>query len=357
MDSTGFDKAAFSQDIGMFRRCLDAGHAHSTLDFFARTPLFKLRYCYDASVEEFIDAVGAFVEAGADINHVDAFGNSLLLTTEVDNLGVALVEAGAWISYDLGDSSKRALANAAMYACTRTIDAMVRSRLHRTDQLRAQDFDSCLDQAARAMAHFPAMVDMSGIAKLVIDYGANPNKWDTLHHSLRNNHVLVSTLVSMGANTDTLAWDFRRGVKNTPLHRLTDMASADVFEALITPTTDFNARDTTGASPLMSLMKTKRLLMSDKSIATRFEWLMAHNASCLPFDNAGRRASAMPRGKTSPFKELISAKVRGENWLKRRWLVMLRRRRPGTWVGADPLLARVAGFRIEGVFRHIVTFL
>ena len=164
----------------------------SAQDFFSRTAVFGLRFCLDASVDEFVDVLREFKDAGANIDHVDMFGNNLLLMTEVDNLGVALVEVGARISYDWQNYNKRGLANAAIYGCPRTIDAMVLSRVKQKNPFGQEDFDSCFDQAAKTVAYNPVFADMTGIVKLVDDYGANPNRWSTLHYGVRLNHVLVS---------------------------------------------------------------------------------------------------------------------------------------------------------------------
>lgn len=371
MATAGFEKAAFLQNIGMFHKCLENGVDPSTVDFFRRTPLFGLRYCSDASVADFLGILRAFIDAGADINHMDSFGNTLLLMSEVDNLGVALVELGARISYDLEDLSKRGLANAAVHGCTRTIDAMVSSRLDLPTQIQQKDFDSCFDQAAKTMALDPYVDDMTGIVKLVVDYGANPNKWSTLHYCVRSNHCLVTTLISLGARTDTLAWDFYRGAKNTPLHRITDMGNFGVFQALFEQDScDVNARDGSGATPLMSLMKVRSHLHSDNAVMTRVNWLMERGASCLPVDNKGTRVCKIPRSKLSPFKEVISAKIKEENWLKRRGMVLMRHRLlllrhsvSGKRYKRDErdcfslLVDAVAGLNIDGILRHIVTFM
>lgn len=358
--ATGFDKAVIEGNPEMFKVCISKGFDHSKLDFFTRTPMFGLRFCHYASVDAFVDVLRAFIDAGADINHLDTFGNTLLLLSEIDNLGVALVQVGADISYELQDHSKRALTNAAVYGCTRTIDAIVQSRLGRPDQIQQEQFDSYLDNAAKRLAYNVMMDDMSGIVKLVVDYGANPNKWSTLHHSVRSNHLLVSTLVSLGAKTDTLEWDFSRGVRNTPLHRMTDMVYKDVFDALVTPTTDFDVKDLSGATPLMAMMKVRTFLYSDETILAKFNWLIERGASCLPIDKNRQRVSSMFRSKFSPFKELIAARIKDENWLKRRGLVLMRDRNR-RWVRRSSrnfsLEDRVARLNADGVFRHIVTFL
>lgn len=358
---TSFDTASLLQSTVRFKECLQNGVDHTAQDFFGRTPMFGLRHCYGASVDEFIDVLRAFIDVGADINHVDSFGDTLLLMSQNDNLGTALVQLGAHITYDLQEYSKRGLANAAIYGCNRTIDAMVLSRLHRPDRIHQRDFDSCLDRAAKVLAYNPAMDDMSGIIKLVVDYGANPNTWNTLHYSTTRNRVLVQTLISLGARPHTLAWDFSRGVKNTPLHRIADMASFDIFEALIRPDTDFNVRDGSGATPLMAMMKT--LLHSDEAMLERIHWLIERGASCLTVDKRGRRVSEMIRSTYAPFKELIAARIRDENWMKRRDIVLIRhrfvcgvRKKRGRY-GTRTLVEKVASFRIEGVFRHIVSYM
>ncbi|CAM9100551.1 unnamed protein product [Sphacelaria rigidula] len=315
--------------------------------------MFGLRFCYNASVDDFVNVLCAFIDAGADINHVDTFGNTLLLRSEVNNLGVALVHVGA-------DTTKRALANAAVYGCTDTIDAIVKRRVGRLDRFHQRDFDSCLDNAASALSNNVTMDDMSGIVKLVVDYGANPNKWSTLHNCVRSNDVLVSTLVSLGANADTLEWDFSRGVLNTPLHRMTDMVYSDVYEAIVTPTTGFNVKDSSGATPFMAMMKDNALLNSDEVVITKYKWLIGRGASCLPVDNKGRRVSEMTRCRNSPFKEIIAAKIGEENWIKRRGIVLLRaRNRIGRRRSRRKmtLVDEVVRLNVDGVFRHIVTFL
>lgn len=358
---TGFENASFLQSVTKFKECLEDGVDHSTRDFLGRTPIFGLRFCAKASVDDFVDVLCAFMRFGADINHVDSLGDTLLLVSQNDNLGTALVRVGAHISYELQDYSKRGLANAAMYGCTRTIDEMVRSRLHLPDRIRQSQFDSCLDQAAKVLAYNPAMGDMTGIVKLIVDYGANPNTWNTLHYSVKRNHVLVQTLISLGARCHTLAWDFSRGVKNTPLHRIVDIVSLSVFEALVQPDTDFNVRDSSGATPLMAMMKT--LLHPEGAMLDKMNWLIERGASCLPVDKSGKRVSAMIRSTYPPFKTMISARIREENWLKRRKILLLRRRlvvgmhRKRCRHGTPTLVEKVASFPIEGVFRHVVTFL
>lgn len=363
MTTAGFEKAMLLQNMPMFKKCLDMGHDHSEQDFFNRTPMFGLRYCSNASVEEFVDVLSAFLDAGADINHIDCFGNTLLLLSEIDNLGVALVQVGACVNYEWGDLSKRGLANAASYGCTRTIDAIVATRLDLPNQVQPKEFDSSLDRAAKAMSYNPGLDDMTGIVKLIVDYGANPNKWSTLHYSVRKNHVLVSTLVSLGARVDSLAWDFYRGVKNTPLHRTPDMITVDVLEALQSTEFDINSRDASGSTPLMALMKVGSKLHSEEDIMTRFIWLTERGASCLPVDNKGKRVSAMIRSKASPFKEMIAARIKDENWLKRRGMVLWRRRlrrsRSRTRRGRrrNSVVFNVVALHIDGLFRHIVTYL
>lgn len=160
---TGFGDAILYQDIGMMKNTILAGADLSQKDFFDRTPIFGLRWFDRLTKEEYVDVLHALINAGAEVNHIDFFGNTLLLMTENDTLGVALVEVGASIDYVWLNSSKRGLANAAVYGCTRTIDAMINSRLGGPDEFKQQDFDTCLDRAARRMAFDGIALDMSGI--------------------------------------------------------------------------------------------------------------------------------------------------------------------------------------------------
>lgn len=368
---TGFDDAVLYQDILMFKNVIEGGADVSAKDMFDCTPIFNLRSMERATKDEFVEVLRAFIDAGADVNSKDLFGNTLLLVAENDDLGVALVEVGAAIDYEWQNLSKRGLANAAVSGCTRTIDAMVISRLGGPHEFKQKDFDTCLDRAARALAGNGFELCMSGITKLLLDYGANVNKWNTLHHCLKVNVPLVSTLIAFGADTAALVYDFERGVLNTPLHRVAEIESPEVFQALVANSThDFNARDESGSTPLMALMTgSSRLLYQnrDERVRTRFDWLVDRGASCLPSDHKGRRVSEMTKSKSSPFKELIAGRVRDENWEKRRGLVMVRQilykrlcsTRSDFLGGHDEctrIVKKVAGFSIEGIFRHIVTF-
>lgn len=351
--STSFGDAILAEDLSLFKSCLEAGLDHSSLDFFSRTPMFGIRYCRDASVDDYVEVLRMFMDAGADVNHVDVFGDTLLMLSEVDNLGVALVCVGAKTSYEWNDYRKRALTKSAIYACTRTIDVILSSR---TGQ---HDLDPCLDSAARVLSYNPNLVNMRGIIKLVVDYGADPNKWGTLHECVRSNHVLVSTLISLGARTDRLAWDFSRGVKNTPFHRVANMTNFKVFDALFRPGTDLDVRDISGATPLMSLLKFSSYVHSNEAIVTKLNWLIHRGASCLPFDNNGKRASQMPQNG-EPFRSLIASRIREENWLKRRGMVLMRAK-SRSWVRRSrrimTLEEKVARLNIDGVFRLIVCFI
>lgn len=95
-------------------------------------------------------------------------------------------------------------------------------------------------------------------------------------------------------------------------------------------------------------------LASEAYLSERFAWLMGSGASCLPFDHIGRRVSQTCWGKRQPFKNWIAARVRAENWAKRRVLVLLR------GCGAlvfDDVLRRVVDLAEFGVFQQIVQFL
>lgn len=369
---TGFDRATINGDVAGFLKCVRSGHNLGKVDFFRRTPIFGLRFCDRASVDEFVEVLHAFIDGGANIDHIDAFGNSLLVMAELDNLGVALVRVGARIRYTYGYLTKRALANAAMYACTQTMDAIILLCLDEGEvgcEERKNELDSCLDQAARMLAFNSYLCNMSGIVMLVRKYGADVDRWNTLHSCVRSNHTLVSTLLELGANPSNLAWDVYRRVNNTPLHRVSDMTCVRVFDALIgeVHTLDIDAVDSVGATPLMSLMKTPDAVHSDNHIYTRLSWLVERGCSFLPFDSEGKRVSASTTraGSALPFDQVISAGIRRENWRKRRGMIFMRvvamsatkprlppkKRRPCT------LIATVAECGIEGVFRHIVTFL
>lgn len=54
-----------------------------------------------------------------------------------------------------------------------------------------------------------------------------------------------------------------------------------------------------------------------------------------------------------PFKRLISARIKDENWAKRRVFLLLRRRDASV---CDELVSRLVDLAEVGVFQHIVQF-
>lgn len=85
---------------------------------------------------------------------------------------------------------------------------------------------------------------------------------------------------------------------------------------------------------------------------------MQRGVSCLPLDDYGMRASQTRWGRTQPFRDLIAARVREENWGKRRGFMVLRKRGVDTDDGgeSDLVVPRVAFLAEFGVFKHIEEF-
>lgn len=74
---------------------------------------------------------------------------------------------------------------------------------------------------------------MSGMYKLLVEYGACMNRCGTLAMCVDRNQFVVSALVSLGADRAMLVWAWQRGLKNTSLHRVAESQYLNVFEALV----------------------------------------------------------------------------------------------------------------------------
>lgn len=156
-----------------------------------------------------------------------------------------------------------------------------------------------------------------------------------------------------------LVGDWQRVLKNTALHRVAECQNLDVFEALalkLSPV-ELDVRDERGSTPLMTLLREG--IASEDYLRQRFDWLVGSGASCLPFDDNGKRVSETPWGKKQPFRTLIAARVCEEKWTKRRGFIRLRKRGVDADDGDenDSLLLEVASLMEFGVFKHIVGYL
>lgn len=285
-----------------------------SVDLTRRTALFKLDR-FAASVEDFLNVVLLMKNMGGDLNHLDHEENSVLMRTKNNAFGVALVRAGALTYYDKKGRKKRALAMAAAHGCLLTMEAIA------FRDYPGQDYvDRCFHSAALQLSYDRSVVDMSCLLKLVDEYGANVDRCGTLARCVDRNAFVVSTLVQLGADRAARSWDWQRGKLNSPVHRVAECQYVDVYEALVFNllARDLDLGDEHGCTPLMTLLS--ETVASEAYISERFAWLMGSGASCLPFDHIGRRVSQTCWGKRQPFKNWIAARVRAENWAKRRVL-------------------------------------
>lgn len=79
-------------------------------------------------------------------------------------------------------------------------------------------------------------------------------------------------------------------------------------------------------------------------------------ASCLPFDDSGRRVSGTFWGQRQPFRGLIAARVCEKNWVKRRRYILLRKRGVDADDGddGDRRVLEVAFLAEFGVLQNII---
>lgn len=218
-----------------------------------------------------------------------------------------------------------------------------------------QDYvDVCFRSAAVLMSCDRHAVAMRGLYMLVNEYGATVDRSGTLARCVDRNPILISTLIGLGADRAMPTWDWLRDKWNTPLHRVAECHFMDVFEALVSglSPSDLDLGDEHGCTALMTLMSED--IASEAYLSERFTWMMDRGVSCLPFDHMGQRVSQKPWGRRQPFKSAIAARIKDENWAKRRVFLFLRER--GASV-CDGLVMRVVGLAEFGIFKHVVGFL
>ncbi|CBN80316.1 hypothetical protein Esi_0052_0068 [Ectocarpus siliculosus] len=321
-------------------------------DVHQRTVLFNLE-SFDACAGDFLTVLQLYEAIGGDLDHKDRDGNSLLMRNASDNLGMALVWAGASAYYSHKGVWKRGLSIAAARGFRGTMRAIVAR-----DAPDQEFVDRSLNAAALRLSNDGHEQDMSGIRILVDVYGASVNRCGTLANCVHRNPFVVSALISLGADRTRFVWDWERGLRNTALHRVAETHSSIVFQALaqnLSPE-EWSVQDEFGFTPMMTLLSERT--ESVDYLRLRFDWLVERGASCLPFDNGGRRVSGTFWGQRQPFRGLIAARVCEENWAKRRGFILLRKRGVDADDGddGDRLVLEVA-FLVEfGVFQNIVGF-
>lgn len=321
-------------------------------DMHQRTVLFNLE-SFDASAGDFLTVLQLYGAIGGDLDHKDCEGNSLLMRNPNDNLGMALVWAGASAYYSHSGVWKRGLTVAAAKGCRGTMEAIVAR-----DAPDQEFVDRSLNAAALRLSNDMHEQDMSGIQRLVDVYGANVNRCGTLANCVHRNPLVVSALISLGADRTRFVWDWERGLRNTALHRAVESDSVHVFQALALNLSadEWSVRDEFGFTPMMTLLSERTA--SEDYLRLRFDWLVERGASCLPFDDSGRRVSGTFWGQRQPFRGLIAARVCEENWAKRRGFILLRKRGVDADDGddGDRLVLEVAFLAEFGVFQNIVGF-
>jgi len=333
------------------------GLSHGMLNVYAqdvhqRTVLFNLE-SFDACAGDFLTVLQLYRAIGGDLDHKDWEGNSLLMRNPNDNLGMALIWAGASAYYSHNGVWKRGLAVSAARGCLGTMKAIVAR-----DAPDQEFLHRSLNAAALRLSKDRHEQNMSGIHALVDVYGASVNRCGTLANCVNRNPFVVSALISLGADRTRFVWDWKRGLRNTALHRVAETRSFIVFQALalnLSPE-EWSVRDEFGFTPMMTLLSERTA--SEDYLRVRFDWLVETGASCLPFDNSGRRVSGTFWGQRQPFHGLIAARVCEENWAKRRGFILLRKRGVDADDGddGDRLVLEVAFLSEFGVFQNIVGF-
>ena len=307
-----------------------------------------------ATTQEFFDVLQLLVAVGADLDHMDHQGNSVLMLSSNDALSVALVWVGAKTYYFEKKFRKRALAMVAANGCCEAMDAIIARDSPDQDYI-----DRSLHSAALKLSYDSSEHDMTGIFRLVSVYGACVNRCGTLSRCVDRNPYVLSELIRHGADRCMMTWDWQRGKRNTAVHRVAESQDLEVFQALIygLSPVELDVRDEVGCTPLMTLLSER--LSSVGYLRQRFDWLVARGASCLPFDNKGRRVLDTLWGRRQPFRALIKGRVKEENWVKRRGFVFLRKRGISAEDGGedDFLVLEVAFLAEFGVFKTIVGFL
>lgn len=194
----------------------------------------------------------------------------------------------------------------AVHGCVSTMEAIV------FRDYPGQDYvDRSFHSAALQLSYDRRAADMSGLSKLVNDFGANVNRSDTLSRCVDRNAFVVSVLVQFGSDRAMRSWDLQRGRRNSAVRR--SVSTWMCFEALVLNLSarDLDVGDEHGCTPLMTLLS--ETLASEAYLSELFAWFEGRGASSLPFDNSGQRVSQSLWRRRQPFKSRIAARAREEN--------------------------------------------
>lgn len=195
----------------------------------------------------------------------------------------------------------------------------------------------------------------------LVEFGAGVNERRVLDQCSRCNADLVTNLIQLGADVRG-GWNKCTLQSTSPMHCIFAM-NRHVFDILIANGAEVDFKDSEGCSPLMELIQTPRGCDEDE-IKVKFGWLISNGASCSAVNNNGEGLFDTERGKTEPYRGIISERVRHENWQRRKGIVMFRdalyRSRAQPVVGVNRLSALVTGLVAtggDGVFRLLVAYI
>lgn len=189
------------------------------------------------------------IEDGADVNSADQHGNSVLhLAAQNGRAGIIdeLILRGADVNK--GNNHK----NTALHLAAQNGWDEIAAKL-----LRAKKIDvNFKDLHANTALHLAAQNGQVGVARLLIDAGANVNapnahKHIPLHLAAQNGHLALSKILVEGGSN----MDYQDLIGNTPLHTAVHTTHTEIAKFLVASGANENKRNSSGLTPFQLVGK------------------------------------------------------------------------------------------------------
>jgi ankyrin repeat protein len=206
---------------------------------------------------------------GADIETVDAFGNTPLLTSEDEDIIRLLVERGAHINAANSDG------DTIMHNCSArgADDDILQFLLHHGASINSTNNKG---ETPLQLAIDNEQLDT---ASFLLQQGANPNTHDKegntpLHQAVReNNEDIITLLLTNGTDSNITNTE-----GNTPLHTAVSFSPASIVKLLIHYGADVNAKNKEGYSILDTFIQQAETADLDPDNLAVLNALIEHNA-------------------------------------------------------------------------------
>lgn len=375
--------------LGDYRALLEAGFdPNKASPGDGTTAVFHL---WDDGIHvDYTSIVQLFLRYGADLDHVDASGNTALLRSESDALSLALVKAGASISHSRPDNyhTSSIVVSSAKKGHVHTVKYIVESMgvsvdayLGRGTALHHILYSHVLLEGGGIVEGLTSVVNYAGevdardfmgktplslvydsveCASVLLDGGADPNLkiprgvWFHRHVFDALVHEKYSAVFLDGPELQGKSWE--RAIHSVHYR------SPEVTRLLLERGARVDSVDSDGNSALLRLLSTGALTRHALEV---FNVLFLFGASCTLRNNEGKAATDTPLQTHPLLAPRIVERARNEHWSRKRVFFLVLKKccsvsSDSEWeaeCGIIKVLAKRGYVASEGFMRNIVEYI